>query len=176
MHVFVALLRAVNVGGTNRMPMTDLRAMCWDAGFSGVRTHIQSGNVVFATTLAAEDARSALETRLRDYAKRPVTAILRSGQEMREIAARNPFPEAAPDKVSVLFLDDVPAPGGETPLAEAAKGRSDEVIVPDGREIFIHYPSGMGRSRLRLPEMEHGTARNLNTVTRLAQMAASPGG
>lgn len=171
MPVLVALLRAVNVGGTGKLPMAELRSLCEAAGFDDIRTYIQSGNVVFHTALTADAAKTALEARLRDHLGKPVGVIIRTGEALRDILAANPFPAAAPNQVAILFLDNPPPQDA----AALAKGRTDERIEPGLREIYIHYPSGMGRSRLRLPAMDQGTARNLNTVARLAAMAAGDG-
>ncbi|GAB2472733.1 DUF1697 domain-containing protein [Comamonas humi] len=168
MNTLVALLRAVNVGGTGTLPMEALRSMCVQAGFMNVRTYIQSGNVVFDTALPVRAVKSALEARLQDYCGKPVGVALRDGEQMRSVLARNPFPDAVPAKVAVLFLDQAPAPD----TLQTAKGRTDEEIVVGELEVFIHYPSGMGQSKLRLPAASIGTARNLNTVGKLAAMAS----
>ncbi|MDP0927872.1 DUF1697 domain-containing protein [Paracoccus onubensis] len=168
MKTLVALLRAVNVGGTGKLPMAALRMICEQAGFGNVRTYIQSGNVVFDTDLPDGTVKSDLERRLAEHMGKPVGVMIRDGAQMRSILERNPFPDAAPNKVSVLFLDHA-APDG---IVTTAKRLADEEIVPNGTEVFIHYPSGMGRSRLGLPAMNDGTARNLNTVAKLAAMAS----
>lgn len=168
MAVFVALLRAVNVGGTGKLPMADLRAICEAIGFEEVRTYIQSGNVVFRTGWSGEAAKARLETRLHEWMGRPVGVIMRDSQSLHEILARNPFPAGAPNRIAVLFLDQPPP----ADVLDTARRRTDEEIEPGEREIFIHYPSGMGRSRLHLSAMESGTARNLNTVARLAEISA----
>src|SRR5688572_23268887 len=90
MTAFIALLRAVNVGGTGKLPMADLKAMCESAGFSNVRTYIASGNVVFDATLSEAAVRKELESRLLTYAGRPVGVMVRSAREMAEVLARNP--------------------------------------------------------------------------------------
>lgn len=167
MKTFIALLRAVNVAGTGKLPMDVLRSMCEQTGFANVRTYIQSGNVVFDTAMPASAVQRELAARLQDYCGKPVGVILRDGEQMRSVLARNPFPHADPAKVAVLFLDAAPA----LDAVQAAKGQTDEEVVAGDLEVFIHYPSGMGRSRLRLPAATVGTARNLNTVARLAAMA-----
>lgn len=169
MTVFIALIRAVNVGGTGKLAMADLRALCAAIGFEDVRTYIQSGNVVFRTDAAAEGAREELERRVSDRLGKPAGVILRDAEAMRAALARNPFPSAVPNRIAVLFLDEAPPPD----LRQTAKGQADEEIAAGELEVYIHYPSGMGRSRLRLPVMERGTARNLNTVGRLVEMAAA---
>ncbi|WP_172329905.1 DUF1697 domain-containing protein [Mangrovicoccus sp. HB161399] len=167
MRTLVALLRAVNVGGTGKLPMAELRALCTAAGFAGARTHIQSGNLLFETGRPAAEAKAELEARLSARMGKPATVLLREAAEMQQILAANPFPRANPAKVAVLFLDG-PAPADP---AASATGRAGEDIAAGTREIYIFYSGGMGRSRLKLPEMAEGTARNLRTVARLAAMA-----
>jgi uncharacterized protein (DUF1697 family) len=167
MRTLIALLRAVNVGGTGKLPMEVLRSMCEQTGCVNVRTYIQSGNAVFDTAMPVSAVRQELAARLQDYCGKPVGVILRDGEQMRSALTRNPFPHADPAKVAVLFLDAAPAPD----TVQAARGRTDEEMVAGDLEVFIHYPSGMGRSKLRLPAASVGTARNLNTVARLAAMA-----
>ncbi|MGX1306783.1 uncharacterized protein (DUF1697 family) [Amorphus suaedae] len=169
MTVFIALLRAVNVGGTGKLAMADLCALCAAIGFDDVRTYIQSGNVVFRTEATADAAREALERRVSEWLGKSVGVMLRDAEAMRDVLARNPFRSAAPNRVAVLFLNEAPPPD----LRQTAKGQADEEIAVGDREVYIHYPSGMGRSRLRVPVMEFGTARNLNTVARLAEMATT---
>ncbi|GHE03427.1 hypothetical protein GCM10008024_26780 [Allgaiera indica] len=167
MAILVAFLRAVNVGGTGKLPMAELRALCAAVGFDGVRTYIQSGNVLFRTTLAPDAARAALESALRAQFGKPFDIVVRDARDLRDAIRANPFKAASPSKVAVLFLDHAPP----ADVIATAKGRRDEEIGLGPREVFIHYPSGMGRSRLWLAGMETGTARNLNSVTRLAEMA-----
>lgn len=167
MHTLVALLRAVNVGGTGKLPMAELRAMAEAEGFGAVRTYIQSGNLVFETDRDVDEAKRALEARLRNYARKPVGVILRTAEEMRAILTANPFPDAEPSKVGVLFLDAAPP----SDIRDSAKGRTNEEIAFGTREVFVHYPSGMGRTKLRFPAMADGTVRNVNTVAKLTDMA-----
>lgn len=148
--------------------MSDLRRLAEAAGFNEVRTYIQSGNLLFSTDEAPSSAKSALEEKLANYANKPVGVVLRTAQEMREVLEANPFPDAEPSKVGILFLDDAPPPG----TIETAKGQADEVIELGEREIYVHYPSGMGQTKLRLAAMTKGTVRNINTVSKLAKMAA----
>src|SRR5215813_13690014 len=114
MTSFVALLRAVNVGGTGKLPMSDLKAICEELGFSSVRTYIASGNVVFASRKSEAAVKTALEKRLQAYAGKPVDVLVRSAAEMAEVAADNPFPNAAPNRTMAIFLDQ---PAAENTLA-----------------------------------------------------------
>jgi uncharacterized protein (DUF1697 family) len=171
MNAYVALLRAVNVGGTGKLPMSDLKALCERAGFVGVRTYIASGNVVLASRMAEAQVKATLESALEQYAGKPVGVLVRTSAEMAGVVAGNPFPDASPSRTVAIFLDEPPPPDA----AERATGRADEEIRLGRREIYVHYGDGMGRSRLKIPAARAGTARNLNTITRLAEMAAELG-
>jgi uncharacterized protein (DUF1697 family) len=167
MTVYVALLRAVNVGGTGKLAMNELRALCVEAGFRNVHTFIASGNVIFESDASASQTKRVLEAELRRHAGRQVDVLLRNAAEMRAVLDGNPFREAPADRVVAIFLDDVPPPE----VLAAALGRVDEELRLCGREIYVHYPSGQGRSRLKIPDAARGTARNMNTVAKLVEMA-----
>jgi uncharacterized protein (DUF1697 family) len=169
MPAYAALLRAVNVGGTGKLPMTELRAMCEAIGFANVRTYIASGNVVFTAAESEAAVKAALERALEAYAGKPVAVMVRTGAEMASVIAANPFPAAAGNRTMAIFLDEPPpmdAPAGVT-------GRQDEEVALGTREIYSHYPSGMGRSKLKIPAPRNGTARNMNTIATLAEWAAA---
>jgi uncharacterized protein (DUF1697 family) len=168
MAAFIALLRAVNVGGTGKLPMSDLKAMCDELGFTSVRTYIASGNVVFANRKSEAAIKSALEKRLAAYAGKPVGVLVRSAAEMAEVSAKNPFPKAAPNRTMAVFLDE--APPKDT--IASVRGRKDEEIKLGKREIYVHYGEGMAKSKLVILAAKTGTARNMNTVATLAEMAA----
>jgi uncharacterized protein (DUF1697 family) len=167
---YVALLRAVNVGGTGKLPMADLKAICLDARFTRVETYIASGNVVFESKSAASKVKSELEARLLGYAKKPIGVVLRTAAEMAAVLKANPFPKTEPKFTYAIFLDQRPP----RDALEHAVGQSDEEMRLGAREIFVHYPSGMGRTKLRIPAAKTGTARNMNTVAKLTEIAAKP--
>jgi uncharacterized protein (DUF1697 family) len=168
MAAFIALLRAVNVGGTGKLPMSDLKAMCEASGFSGVRTYIASGNVVFTSGKSEAAVKKALEARLEAYAGKPVGVLVRSAAEMQGVLDQNPFPKAPGNRVVAVFLD---APPPKDTLA-AVRGQKDEVIGLGKREIYIHYGDGMAKSKLVVSAAKTGTARNMNTIATLAKLAA----
>ncbi len=168
MGAFVALLRAVNVGGTGKLPMSDLKAICEELGFGAVSTYIASGNVVFTSRKSEAAIKAALEKRLAAYAGKPVGVLVRSAAEMAQVLSDNPFPKAAPNRTMAVFLDR--APPADT-LA-GVRGQRDEEIRLGRREIYILYDQGMGTSKLVIPAAKTGTARNMNTVATLAKMAA----
>ena len=167
MASFVALLRAINVGGTGILSMSDLRDLCETAGFRQVRTYIQSGNVVFTSSLSEAKVKAKLERALAAKLGKPVGVLLRSGAELDAVQNQNPFSAAPPNRVIVLFLDESPP---KTALAKLLIPGREEVVLR-GREVFIHYPDGQGRSKLKLPFAKDGTGRNLNTIAKLALMA-----
>jgi uncharacterized protein (DUF1697 family) len=168
MNTYIALLRAVNVGGTGKLPMSELKAMCEDAGFAHVQTYIASGNVVFTSDADAARVKTALEERLRAYAGKPAGVIVRTAAEMAAVLNANPFPDAAPNRTAAIFLDEPPP----ADALEHATGQQDEEMRLGTREIFVRYGSGMADSKLRIPAAKAGTARNMNTVAKLAEMAA----
>ena len=168
MTAFVALLRAVNVGGTSKLQMSDLKAMCEALGFSGVRTYIASGNVVFTSRKSEAAVKKALEAQIEAYAGKPVGVMVRSAAEMQAVLAENPFPKAPGNRTVAVFLDDSPP----TDTLAAVRGKKDEEIGLGRREIYIRYGDGMGQSKLVVPAARAGTARNINTVAALAKLAA----
>ncbi len=168
MTIHIALLRAVNVGGTGKLPMSDLKAMCEDAGFTSVRTYIASGNVVFESGVAEAGIKAALEERLEVYAGKPVGILVRTATEIRAVLADNPFSDKAPSHTVAIFLDTPPP----ADTLAAVTGQNGEEIALGTREIYVHYPDGQGRSKLKIRAAASGTARNMNTVAKLAEMAA----
>lgn len=168
MPTHIALLRAINVGGTGKLPMAELRALCEDAGFRDVRTYIASGNLVFTTPLAVAKAKAKLEALLAKRLGKPWLAVFRTRTELEAIVARNPFPDAASNQLLVMFLDEAPP---RDALADVRPPGGERLTLID-RELYIHFPDGMGRSKLRIPFAKVGTGRNLNTVRKLIELAA----
>jgi uncharacterized protein (DUF1697 family) len=164
----IALLRAINVGGTGKLPMAELRALCEAAGFRGVRTYIASGNLVFTSPLAPGKAKAKLEALLTKRLGKPWLAVFRTRAELEAVVTGNPFPEAASNQLLVMFLDDAPPKGALDDVVPPA----DERLALRGREVYIHFPQGMGTSKLRIPFAKVGTGRNLNTVRKLIELAA----
>jgi uncharacterized protein (DUF1697 family) len=169
MTAYIALLRAVNVGGTGKLPMTELKAMCEAAGIGQVRTYIASGNVVFTSAKNEDAVRAAIEQSLEAYAGKPVGVLVRSAAEMTDVLKRNPFADKPGNRVVALFVD-APLPND---ALDQAKGVKDEQMELGQREIYIFYGDGMADSRLAIPAGKAGTARNMNTVAKLAEMAAA---
>ena len=167
---YVALLRAGNVGGTGKLPMTELKSMCSEAGFARVETYIASGNVVFTSKAGPSTVKAELETRLLAHFGKPMGVVVRTASEMLAVLSTNPFPEAEPKHTYAIFLDEPPP----RDALDHAVGQSGEKMALGDREIFVHYGNGMGRSKLKIPAARMGTARNMNTVAKLAEIASKP--
>ena len=166
---YVAFLRAINVGGTGRLPMADLRQLCEETGFGNVKTYIASGNVVFTSDQRAKLVKSSLEASLEAYADKPIPVILRTALELRAVLDENPFPDADPSKTLAVFLEAKPT----ADALDKAVGKVDEEASIGEREIYIHYPRGLGQSKFRIPAAKNGTARNMNTIARMLELASS---
>jgi uncharacterized protein (DUF1697 family) len=165
---YVALLRGVNLLGVSTMRMADLTAIASELGLASPRTYIASGNLLFVDGRSEDELRSVLEERLERHLGRAVRVMLRTAAELGEVVGRNPFPDSPGNRVQAFFLNDPPP----ADLAAAARNLDDERIGLGAREVYVAYgEKGIGRSRLRIPVAESGTARNMNTVARLAELA-----
>jgi uncharacterized protein (DUF1697 family) len=175
----IALLRAVNVGGRS-VAMAELRTLLAELGCGNPRTLLQSGNAVF--TLKAQTSPTAFEAELEAQAQRrfgiPVAFMLRSAAEWRTLILGNPFVEAAqrdPAHLVLMALKGAPTAAAINTLRDSYKG--PETIHVAGRDAYLIYPEGVGRSKLTNALIERklgvaGTARNWNTVLKLAALAS----
>ena len=178
MAVIISMLRGVNVGGHNKIKMEALRALYESMKLRDAQTYVQSGNVIFRTDerdipRLAKRIEDGIE---RNFGFRP-NVILRTGAEMREVVARNPFAKRRgiePSKLLVSFLASDP---GEEAREKVRQMKCDpEELRIEGRELYIYFPNGIGRSKLSLGVLEKtlktpGTGRNWNSVTKVLEMA-----
>ena len=167
--VYIALLRAVNVGGTGKLPMAELRAIAAAVGFFNVKTFIASGNLIFESRLSPAKVKAILEQRLEVRAGKPVGVFVRPLPALAEILKCNPFPDLAPNRTVVFFLDKAPS----VDTLDKISGRKNEQILLANREIYVHYPDGTGSSKLKISAAAAGTARNMNTLAKLVELAAA---
>lgn len=165
MTAYVALLRAVNVSGTGMLPMAELRAMGEACGFSQVRTHIASGNLLFDSDLAEQHVIDRLGPRLAVFFGKQVPLFVRSAAEMEAIADTNPFPDERGSRNMVFFLAGAPPPD----YRSRVRGQQGERIALGDREISVAYGEGIGKTKLMLPDPDGRTSRNRNTVEALAR-------
>lgn len=166
MTAYIALLRAVNLFGRPLL-MADLKRIAEELGLGTPRTFIASGNLLFTSAMSEGEAKKALETAVKQHMGKPVGVMVRTAKEMAAVATANPFDAEPGNRVVAIFLDE--APPKDT--AGQAKNVADETIALSAREIYVHYPSGQGQSKLRIPAAAAGTARNMNTVKKLAELA-----
>jgi uncharacterized protein (DUF1697 family) len=172
MTTFIALLRSVNVGGTGKLMMSDLKAQCEAAGFQKVRTFIASGNVLFESRSAEAHVKRTLERQLSAFVGKPVVVLVRTAAEMQAIHKANPFPTANQSGAVAIFLDEPPA----RDELKSITGRTVEQVKLGKREIYVDYCGTLADSKLKIPSARSGTARNLNTVARLAALAVAEKG
>jgi uncharacterized protein (DUF1697 family) len=166
---YVALLRSVNLLGSSTLRMSDLCAIAKDLGLGSPRTFIASGNLLFTSELAEDTLRERLQQRLELHMGRAVRVMVRTAEEMEQVDRSNPFPDSPGNRILAFFLNQ-PAPPDF--LASVRNKADDERIVVGTREVYVAYGErGIGRSRLRIPAAEAGTARNMNTVAKLAILA-----
>lgn len=175
--VHIGLLRAVNLVTHNRVAMSDLRDLLIKTGMQDGQTLLQSGNVVFRTEVATAKLEALLQAAAQKHLGLATDFFIRTTKEWKAIVGENPFPRDAaadPGHLLVVFLKEPPARGAVAALQSAIKDR--EVVQVKGREAFIVYPDGVGRSRLTSALIERklgirGTARNWNTVLKLGALA-----
>ena len=168
MTVYVALLRAVNVGGTSRLPMAELREIAQAIGFERPRTYIASGNLLLESKLKEGEVREQLERALEKHMGKRVPVMVRTAAELAAVVKANPFVDAPGRRVLATFLDE-PPPGD---ALSHARGLDGERLALGKREIYVDYCGRLlGRSRLVVPAAAAGTARNMNTIAKLAEMA-----
>jgi uncharacterized protein (DUF1697 family) len=168
MQTFVALLRAVNVGGTGKLPMKDLKALCEQAGFLDVQTYIASGNVIFKSKQSERTVTKKLEGSLLAYAGKPLEVMVRTGDELAAVLANNPYAKFAPNRTVAIFLKEPPP----SDTLKNIVGQNGEKIKLGKREIYVCYGEGMAQTKLKIPAAKLGTARNMNTIAKLAALAA----
>jgi uncharacterized protein (DUF1697 family) len=166
---YVALLRGVNLVGKSTLKMADLKAIADDLGLHGARTYIASGNLVFASDKPEEKLRLMLEKDLQKHMGKQVRVMLRTAEEMEKVVKANPFADQPGNRVQAFFMNEPPPKDLSSTVRNQAE---DERIATGPREVFVAYGErGIGKSRLRIPAAEAGTARNMNTVAKLAELA-----
>ncbi|MGE5563085.1 MAG: DUF1697 domain-containing protein [Bacillota bacterium] len=169
MTSYVALLRGVNLIGKSALKMADLKAIADELKLGNARTYIASGNLLFTSSEPEEKLRRLLEKALHEHMGKEVRVMLRTAAEMEKVVRANPFADEPASNVQVFFMNGGPP---SDLLATVRNKADDERIAAGPREVFVAYGErGIGRSRLRIPAAEEGTARNMNTVAKLAELA-----
>jgi len=164
---YVAFLRGGNSGGTGLFSMADLQAACSEICLSNVRTHSQSGNILFESFRPEKELIEELERVILPLAGKKIPIVIRTDRELEKILVRNPFPGEDGAKIGVMLLPKeilqdqfgkIDCPTGER--AELA-----------GREIYVFYPNGLERSKLIFPKLSQaGTMRNIKTIRKIIEL------
>ena len=168
MTAYVALVRAVNVSGTGKLSKEELQAMGEACGFENARIFINSGNLLFTSDLAEATAKARLEEKLAMHFGKAFPVFVRSASEMAEAASRNPFGDDNPSRVMAHFIDEEPAQA----MLDDARDVAGERLALGPRLIYVSYGEGIGKSKLKLPAVKQGTARNMNSVAKIADLLA----
>ena len=166
MTVYVALLRGVNLG-KRQLKMEDLRRVATELGLDGAKTYIASGNLLFRSAKSEATLKQELEGAIGAHMDARVGVMIRSATELAAVTRADPYADQPGNRVVAFFLDDAPP----RDCVAAATNVVDERLALGSREIYVHYPSGQGQSKLRIPAAKDGTARNMNTVAKLAELA-----
>jgi uncharacterized protein (DUF1697 family) len=169
MKHYIALLRAVNVGGTGKLPMAELKAMGEACGFAQVRTYIASGNLLFESELNEGAVKAMLDDKLHGFAGKPVEVFVRTAAEMAAIVAADPFPDAHGSRLMVFFHDD--SVTGQ--LIASCRDINSERLAVNARELYVDYGEGIRFTKLKIPGKTDRTGRNMNTVRKLAELLNS---
>jgi uncharacterized protein (DUF1697 family) len=176
MAVQIALLRGINVGAHNRIPMAELRSLLAELGYPDARTLVQSGNIVLGANLVPDKLAAELEGAIADRFGVQTPVVVRTREELAEIVALNPLGDVADEHklYQVSFLSAEPDPEAMAKIAQDDFG--PERFVHLGREIYAWHPDGIHSSRLArmLSDKRLGvvaTARNWKTTTKLLEIA-----
>ncbi len=178
---FIALLRGVNVGGHNKVPMQELRSLCAANGWTGVRSYIQSGNLVFTAPASAATAQSQVEKIIERHFGISVPVIVRNPDQWAAYISGNPFPGASgetPNLVMLALSGSSPASGAEAGLRSYAGNNERVMLVGDA--LWIHFAGGSARSKLTPAVLDRlvgspVTTRNWRTVLKLGELAGATG-
>ena len=168
MTAYVAMIRAVNVAGTGKLSKDDLKAMGERCGFDDCRTFINSGNLLFTSDLSEAEVKRRIERHVADYLGKAAPAYVRSASEMAEAAARNPFTDDKPSRVMAHFIDEAPRQS----MIDEARDVQGERLALGPRLLYVSYGEGIGKSKLKFPAVKQGTARNMNSVAKIAELLA----
>ena len=168
MTAYVALIRAVNVAGTGKLPKEELKAMGEACGFGNCRTFINSGNLLFTSDLEEKEVKRRMEQRIADFLGKPAPVYVRSASEMAQAVAQDPVTDDKPSRRFAHFIDEEPVQA----MLDEARDVAGERMALGPRLLYVSYGEGIGKTRLKLPAVKRGTARNMNSVGRIADLLA----
>ena len=173
---YIILLRGVNVGGNNKLPMTDLRTALTNRGLEKVSTYIASGNVFADSELGSMKLAALVRSVISDSFRLEIPVLVRTRDSLVSIAERNPFDQVTDfAKLAITFLDSEPSPLEVTALRTA--NPEPEQFVIDGTTMYAYYPNSFGQTKLTSAMIDRklktiSTTRNLNTLLKLIELSA----
>lgn len=179
MSTLIGLVRGINVGGRQKLPMQTLRELLEGLGFTRVRTMLQSGNVVFDTKATKPShLEKILDTAIRERVGMEVDFLVRTPEEFRAVIARNPFPAEAASDPARLLVNFLRTPVDQQKVDQLrAVIRDGERLEAKDREAYLFFPQGMATTRITNAVLEkylgRCTGRNWNTVTKLLELSES---
>jgi uncharacterized protein (DUF1697 family) len=166
---YVAFLRGVNLGPTNKISMPALRAMAEDLGYADVATYINSGNLILSSAKKADTVEREISKTIKDTFGRPIDVTVRTPAQLKKILAENPYPDGNPSQVTVAFLARAPAKDAKDKVATVAKDYEPFTIA--GQQVYVNYSQGIGRSKLAEKFSDiigvSSTVRNIRTVDKV---------
>jgi uncharacterized protein (DUF1697 family) len=166
---YVAFLRGVNLGPTNKISMPALRAMAEDLGYADVATYINSGNLILSSPKKADTVEREISKTIEDTFGRPIDVTVRTPAQLKKILAENPYPDGNPSQVTVAFLTKAPAKDAKDKVAAVAKDYEPFTIA--GQQVYVYYSQGIGRSKLAEKFSDiigvSSTVRNIRTVDKV---------
>jgi len=166
---YVAFLRGVNLGPTNKISMPALRAMAEDLGYADVATYINSGNLILSSPKKADTVEREISKTIKDTFGRPIDVTVRTPAQLKKILAENPYPDGNPSQVTVAFLARAPAKDAKDKVATVAKDYEPFTIA--GQQVYVNYSQGIGRSKLAEKFSDiigvSSTVRNIRTVDKV---------
>ena len=169
MATYVAFLRGVNLGPTNKISMPALRAMAEDLGYADVATYINSGNLILSSAKKADTVEREISKTIKDTFGSPIDVTVRTPAQLKKILAENPYPDGNPSQVTVAFLTKEPAKDAKDKVAAVAKDYEPFTIA--GQQVYVNYSQGIGRSKLAEKFSDiigvSSTVRNIRTVDKV---------
>ena len=166
---YVAFLRGINLGPTNKISMPALRELAADLGYGEVRTYINSGNLIFTSTQTAATLEQEISAAIKSTIGHSIDVAVRTPAQLKKVVTNNPYPEGNPSQVTVAFLTKASGPDAKQKVAAIAKAY--EPFTFAGKEVYVHYSHGLGTSKLaeRFSAIigVSATVRNIRTVEKV---------
>jgi uncharacterized protein (DUF1697 family) len=173
---YVAFIRGINLGPTNKVPMPRLREVATGLGYTDVATYINSGNLIFTSTKAAAALEKEVSQAIKAEFGVSADVVVRTPKQLEQILAANPYPDGDPSQVTVAFLATAPEAGAKDRVAAVAAPY--ERFSFSGKQVYVHYAHGIGSSKLaaRFSAIVKvsSTVRNVRTIEKILQLA-TPG-